>query len=1536
MSSADKDGDCEPDILEDTNGDGIFDAGDYSDPTNPDTDGDGILDGCEDVNNNGIVDRFPAELDPRNPDTDGDGVPDGLEDANHNGVYDPSAGETDGTNPDTDGDGFTDGQEDRNHNCVWDCPENPGGAPCELNPRTADTDGDGLSDSVEMRSATDPTFYLWTGSGGTLITTPPDALCNAPGAVRFLGKDGKASTDDDQTCPWNADSDGDGIADGKEDRNADGRVSTGEEDPRKVDTDGDGLPDNIEDTNLDGLYDPLTETDPSRIDTDGDGLPDGIEDSGGCLTTTITSCANALSGDGTTCYVCSGEPATGDLACNCAFWHDGIRQPIESDPRLPDTDADGLRDGVEDQNADGIWERPIPYDVPRASDETSATHVDSDGDGLSDGAEDINGNGQIDPGETDARRADPDFDCLNDAEEIFLGTNPFLADTDGDGLPDGLEAKGRLRFNAVTRTCNKVLCASVKGTAYETETCTDPKVRDSDGDGIVDGFEVINGYTTGEDLNADGCQQKGETNPCVADTPQPPIAGGDPACTLNPNVDCTPAQVGTCAACSSADMAGCAFCGDDGNDQCGGDTANGHCASPTTPCLPTAPCKVARQSAEALICADGNIKPVVLVRSIDNDYTLALPGKRGQFGVPDAAYAFQQLAYQGADVGHAFQNLDPITSPDTNPPTFVFGDIVRLGTLQVGANPVGNVACDAVTDNPPILDTVLAPPAQNACGPAQNYVVWSSSLAPSDVAQRGFLRIQAALGGAYTVTRTAGGNLAAHDDESGDGDPNASIISRAIDTYKISVPSGAVDTYQVKRAVAQALAGGNPLDNDLNPPASYAQGPTADLTIEFYRRVVTERAFAGDGSSTFIRVAEYGALFAVASLQQDCTLTTGASRLTCQQQVEPYTIAVDDLTNGTALGRFQANTGSGCDAYNPEKSKADFLMVLDDSGSMQRYILAIQSAVRSVAFQLDANQENLDWRIAMTTSNMGAGESHTSLLDEYQPLDTTSTPVPYPELLPLDAPPQQVALYQTTAYDAKGKPERCVYGDTYDPNNPLVSPYCCNYTGNSDADYYKACCSLPEDNTGGTLPQFYRNLKTAVTPNFDLSDLDGNNLFTDATPSCTTYSTKVSCQGAGCLWQGSASSGVCTIPQTNDTLRCWDFPRVGENHEMLFPTAFYPPSLGGALVPTQGARQRNFLDYLCGDSSGGASQRPLWGARGQLWPPGFQGFNTNTRLDGANLLVRNADMMVTQMNRDCSDTTGSDIGTSSIRARNGSGEEHGLQGAKRALERATAGGRTDPLAPNAYKLRQGTPVITLILSDEDDYAEKFKNNDRASGAVDLSARDHNQLPPAVCLFNGDTGCTVAYCEDKCFAGDFDLGDPTGQPSPAGLGIASARQFLAGDVVHTTSGGYCVGPTTADETDPVCSVLAGPVCGGGSTDRFDGFSSIPAGANENWCEGDDCSVTFTAPLTHRHDGEPGRRTPTKPFRPTAKPATCSTSRKTPPASAPRPAAPTVCPARASFAKKFTPTSSVACAAGRTASRRRPMTFAVIRGRCRPTG
>ena len=115
----------------------------------------------------------------------------------------------------------------------------------------------------------------------------------------------------------------------------------------------------------------------------------------------------------------------------------GVRDAGETDPTNADTDGDGLSDGVEDADQSGHT----------TATETDHFHTDSDGDGILDGQEDANGNGRLDAGETDPLHVDSDGDGLPDGFEdanqnglIDVGeTDPRRSDTDGGGVSDGQE-----------------------------------------------------------------------------------------------------------------------------------------------------------------------------------------------------------------------------------------------------------------------------------------------------------------------------------------------------------------------------------------------------------------------------------------------------------------------------------------------------------------------------------------------------------------------------------------------------------------------------------------------------------------------------------------------------------------------------------------------------------------------------------------------------------------------------------------------------------------------------------------------------------------------------------------------------------------------------------------------------------------------------------------------------------------------------------------------------------------------------------------
>jgi len=100
---------------------------------------------------------------------------------------------------------------------------------------------------------------------------------------------------------------------------------------------------------------------------------------------------------------------------------------VEADPQ-GDADGDGLANG---------WERAM------LRESVSPLVRDTDRDGVPDGAEDVDRDGLTNAEEqafgSDPMARDADGDGLTDAGERRLGTRPGQADSDGDGVPDGEE-----------------------------------------------------------------------------------------------------------------------------------------------------------------------------------------------------------------------------------------------------------------------------------------------------------------------------------------------------------------------------------------------------------------------------------------------------------------------------------------------------------------------------------------------------------------------------------------------------------------------------------------------------------------------------------------------------------------------------------------------------------------------------------------------------------------------------------------------------------------------------------------------------------------------------------------------------------------------------------------------------------------------------------------------------------------------------------------------------------------------------------------
>ncbi len=299
------------------------------------------------------------------------------------------------------------------------------------------------------------TCAAWCGDGAAASAEDCDDgnLADGDGCSAECGledADGDGLVDFDEallgTDPLDPDTDDDGLSDGREVR----EVAT---DPLQFDTDGGTVGDGEE---VDRGSDPLDPADdvPEPEDTDGDGLTDDVEAGLGTDPTDPDTDADGLS-DGFEVLESGTDPLRRDTDTDELA--DGAELEADTDPLDPDTDGGGATDGWEvDHETDPLDpddDFPEPGDPGDPGD--AGDDDDTDDDLLTDDEEAALG--------TDPRDPDTDGDGVPDGIEVnYDGTDPLREDTDGDGLSDGQEAMGH----------------------------TDPLDPDTDGGGVEDGAEV--------------------------------------------------------------------------------------------------------------------------------------------------------------------------------------------------------------------------------------------------------------------------------------------------------------------------------------------------------------------------------------------------------------------------------------------------------------------------------------------------------------------------------------------------------------------------------------------------------------------------------------------------------------------------------------------------------------------------------------------------------------------------------------------------------------------------------------------------------------------------------------------------------------------------------------------------------------------------------------------------------------------------------------------------------------------------------------
>ena len=154
---------------------------------------------------------------------------------------------------------------------------------------------------------------------------------------------------------------------------------------------------------------------------------------------------------------------------------------MAADPHNPDSDGDKYDDGFERDHGKN------PADAADALD-------DADGDGMPDLWEYTY---NFDPEDPADATADADNDGLTNAQEFPIGTNPTLADTDGDGLNDKDENAGNGNL------ANPGGDPATIAWAYN----VDPLKADTDGDLQDDRTEILQGT---DPVNATSYQRSEE------------------------------------------------------------------------------------------------------------------------------------------------------------------------------------------------------------------------------------------------------------------------------------------------------------------------------------------------------------------------------------------------------------------------------------------------------------------------------------------------------------------------------------------------------------------------------------------------------------------------------------------------------------------------------------------------------------------------------------------------------------------------------------------------------------------------------------------------------------------------------------------------------------------------------------------------------------------------------------------------------------------------------------------------------------------
>ena len=610
-------------------------------------------------------------------------------------------------------------------------------------------------------------------------------------------------------------------------------------------------------------------------------------------------------------------------------WGNVYAVDARTNPGNWDSDGDGLRDGLEVGRTSSLNTLPqcvksfVADEDP--SSRTNPTNPDTDGDGVLDGTEDRNHNGKLDPGETDPANRDTDGDGLSDGEEdadhngkLDPGeTDPRKRDTDGDGLSDATERK-LTRTDPLNPDSDGDSCLDgaedLNGNGVKDPGETDPKdgadcgggpLLDTDGDGIPDHIE---------DANHNGVHDAGETDWRTSDTDGDGLLDGLEDRNHNGQVDPTEtdprSKDSDCDGLLDGPNQG-AFLGEDLN------------ASGTRDPTETDPTER------------------------DTDHDGLLDGV--ERGVPTSGAPVTTCGYVGDEEPSTAS--DPL-NPDSDGDGIADGaeDSNQNGRVDPGeldpkngrdgSGPAG-VACAAqnlrqVTfqeDNGGDIRLALRPSFKEVrqivvSGKTRGLVGYDET---NQVAFLAFKRPQA--GSSTTVV----------------GDE---LYVRG--QFSPAVKAGTTQTF-------------TSWDGHPALQAFYDQGSV--VSLRDYANSVAN-ALVGAGAGTLVGGATTPGPFKIQAQyvhRSNSSVLVVVAITPTARFVEPGLFVMSDTAGGTALAQFGDSDAVQCEPFTTGNGMADFLFVVDDSGSMATSQSALGNAAAAVANRLGNSQ--LDWRISMVTTS---------------------------------------------------------------------------------------------------------------------------------------------------------------------------------------------------------------------------------------------------------------------------------------------------------------------------------------------------------------------------------------------------------------------------------------------------------------------------------------------------------------------------------------------------------------------------------------